>query len=224
MYNNKSNKKSFIITLIVLILVIAASTIIYQNLAQNTNTELAALDKDNQNTTTDETTSAETSPEKESASQPDNSSDDETTTPIRQLAPDFTVEDIDGNKYKLSDFRGKPVIVNFWASWCGPCKMEMPDFEELFKEYGGKINFLMVNMTDGFKETKEDALRHISSEGYTFPVYFDTDSEAAYAYRVSSIPATYFIDSEGYPIVYGVGALNKATLLQGIGMLPEFAE
>ena len=138
------------------------------------------------------------------------------------LAPDFTVYDKDGNAVKLSDFRGKPTIVNFWASWCGPCKSEMPDFQEIYAEYGSKINFLMVNLTDGMQETKESAKAFLDSTGYTFPVYYDLNQDAAATYGVYSIPATYFFDAEGHGVTYGRGALDLGTLLKGIEMiLPE---
>ncbi len=129
---------------------------------------------------------------------------------------DFTVYDEDGTAFKLSDFEGKPVVLNFWASWCGPCKSEMPDFEEAYEKYGENIHFLMVNMTDGYQETVESAKKMITDSGYTFPVYFDTDLEAAKAYSVYSIPATYFIDRDGYMTAYAQGALDKATLQKGI--------
>ena len=74
-----------------------------------------------------------------------------------RTVPDFTVYDEAGNPHKLSDFRGKPVILNFWASWCGPCKSEMPDFQKSFEANGEKIHFLMVNCTDGSQETVETA-------------------------------------------------------------------
>ena len=142
----------------------------------------------------------------------------ETTEPA-DLAPDFTVYDIDGNPVKLSDFRGKPVILNFWASWCGPCKAEMPDFEEAYLEYGEDIHFVIVNLTDGRSETVESASAYISQQGYTFPVYYDTAMEAAYAYNVTSIPRTYFIDAEG-KLVYAVTQMISADALQsGIDML-----
>ena len=134
-------------------------------------------------------------------------------------AYDFTVYDKEGNAYKLSEFEGKPVVLNFWASWCGPCKSEMPDFEEAYKTYGEKIHFFMVNMTDGYQETMEQAGAFIMDSGYTFPVYYDTDLEAAKAYSVYSIPATYFIDKDGYMVAYAQGALDKATLQKGIDFI-----
>ena len=137
----------------------------------------------------------------------------------KNLAPDFTVYDLEGNVHSLSDFRGKPVIVNFWASWCGPCKREMPDFEEKFREYGEEIQFLMVNLADGRRETVERAQDFIDGQGYTFPVYFDTDLSGAMAYAVSSVPATYFIDEDGALVAYGKAALSAEKLQTGIDKL-----
>ena len=146
----------------------------------------------------------------------------ESTTPSTTeipLAPDFTVYDIDGKAYKLSDFRGKPVVLNFWASWCGPCKMEMPDFNTSYGQLGEEIHFLMVNMTDGSQETRESASSFIAGTGYTFPVYYDTDYEAAIAYSVYSLPTTYFIDAEGYAVAQATGAIDAETLQRGIDMI-----
>ena len=140
-----------------------------------------------------------------------------TETP-KIAAPDFTVYDLDGNEVKLSDFLGKPVVLNFWASWCGPCKMEMPDFEEKYKELGDDVQFLMINLTDG-RETVEIASAFIEGQGYTFPVLYDTASEAAYTYGVYSIPTTYFIDAEGYGIAHAPGAIDGETLQKGIDMI-----
>ena len=215
MKNQQNNSKiTLIIVAAVLVAVIALAAVLYNTLDIGSKPGLVPMN----NGEGEEEGSSGITETDENAELPEEVPEEEEIP----LAPDFTVEDLDGNKYKLSDFRGKPVIVNFWASWCGPCKMEMPDFEELYKEYGDNINFLMVNMTDGNQETKDKAYKHITSSGYTFPVYYDTEMEAAYAYGVSSIPATYFIDSEGYPVVYGVGALDKETLLTGIEMFPEF--
>lgn len=134
-------------------------------------------------------------------------------------APDFTVVNESEEEVKLSDFVGKPVVLNFWASWCGPCKSEMPFFQTMYDTYGEEVVFMMVNLTDGSRETMETALDYVQQSEYTFPVYFDTNQEAAYAYYVSSIPATYFIDAEGNLTAYGVGALQEENILQGLGML-----
>ena len=135
------------------------------------------------------------------------------------LMPDFTVYDLEGNEVHLSDFRGKPVVLNFWASWCGPCKSEMPDFNEKYQELGDKVQFLMINLTDGSYETLEKATSYVESQGYTFPVFYDTASNAAYTYGISSIPTTFFIDAEGCGITYASGAINGDTLQRGIDLI-----
>lgn len=137
----------------------------------------------------------------------------------RERMPDFTVYDAEGNAYRLSDFRGKPVILNFWASWCGPCKSEMPDFDEKYGVYGDQIHFLMVNLTDGSQETFERGSAYIREQGYSFPVYYDLDFSAAMAYSVMSIPVTYFVDSEGYYVANYPGAMSADVLQQGIDIL-----
>ena len=128
-------------------------------------------------------------------------------------APDFTVCDIDGNEVKLSDFFGKPIVVNFWASWCGPCKMEMPDFNEKYLELDGDVTFLMVNMT------VDIASAFIAEQGYTFPVFYDTASSAAITYSVYSLPTTFFIDAQGNAVAQATGAIDAATLQKGIDMI-----
>ena len=148
----------------------------------------------------------------------------DTTEVSDYSAPDFTVVDSNGTEVKLSDFEGKPVVLNFWASWCGPCKSEMPDFQKAYETYGEEIHFLMVNLTDGSQETVETASKFIASQGYTFPVYFDTSYSAAITYAVNAVPVTYFIDANGDLIAYGQGALDAATLQKGIDMIYTLAE
>lgn len=134
----------------------------------------------------------------------------------KQPAPDFTVYDEAGREYRLSDFRGKGTVLNFWASWCGPCKNEMPDFDVIYKELGDKYNFVMVNLTDGKTETVETASAFIKEQGYSFPVYYDTSGAAGAAFSVYSIPTTYFIDAEGNVLAYASGTLSGETLRDGI--------
>ena len=136
-------------------------------------------------------------------------------------APDFTVYDGDGNAVHLSDFKGKPVVLNFWASWCGLCKMEMPDFETKCKELEGDVVFMMVNATDGGRETVDTAKQFVADSGYTFPVYYDTEYSAIYAYGVNAFPTTFFIDAEGNLVAYGQGAMSGETLQTGIDMIFE---
>ena len=144
--------------------------------------------------------------------------DAEESKPELIKAPDFTVTDKDGNEVMLSDFVGKPVVLNFWATWCGFCKQEMPEFDEVYKEMGEEVAFLMVNATDGKRETVEKASQYIADNGYSFPVYYDTLGEASAFYGVSSLPTTYFIDAEGYAVTYARGALDKETLVKGINL------
>lgn len=136
-------------------------------------------------------------------------------------APDFTVYDADGNTVKLSDYIGKPIILNFWASWCPPCKGEMPDFNAMYKEKGDEYQFIMVNLTDGSRETVETASNFINEQGYEFPVFYDKDVDAARKYNTYSIPVTYFIDKDGNLTAYAQGAIDSATLEKGMEMITE---
>lgn len=142
-----------------------------------------------------------------------------TETQAPPTAPDFTVYDREGNAVKLSDYAGKPIVLNFWASWCGPCQSEMPDFQEKFEALGEDVQFLMVNMTDGSRETVDIASAFIEEQGFTFPVLYDTDLDAANTYGAYSLPTTYFIDSQGSAIAWATGAIDGDTLQRGIDMI-----
>ena len=133
-----------------------------------------------------------------------------------QTAKDFTVEDVDGKEVSLSDFKGKPVVVNFWASWCPPCKAEMPYYNEVYKEVGDEVQFMMVDLVDGSRETVATAKAFIKENGYEFPVFFDSNQDAAIAYGVYSIPTSIFIDKDGKVVKSITGGLSKAELLAEI--------
>lgn len=145
--------------------------------------------------------------EPETSSQPVNE-----PSAAREEAPDFTFYNKEGEKVKLSDYKGKPIILNFWASWCGPCKAEMPDFQSVYDENGENIQFIMVNLTDGYKETEDSANKFIADNGYTLPIYFDKDMEGAYTYSVNSVPRTVVIDSDGNIVKIYYSMMNADAL------------
>ncbi len=130
-------------------------------------------------------------------------------------APDFIVLNEKGEETSLSDYLGKPIVVNFWATWCYYCKEEMPDFNKAFKEYPD-VQFVMVNLTDGNRETIEKANAFIEEMGYEFPIFFDTKYDAAMNYQVMSIPATFFIDKNGDLVAKNNGMIDYETLVQNI--------
>ena len=159
-----------------------------------------------------------TVPEPETTAEPEETTEPEPEEDYNP-APDFTVYDQQGNPVKLSDMIGKPVVLNFWASWCGPCRSEMPDFDEVWRELGDEVVFMIVNLTDGTYETVASAQSFIDSMGYSFPVYFDITEEAAYEYQIVSIPTTFFISARGNLIAYAEGALDGETLKYGISLI-----
>ena len=135
-------------------------------------------------------------------------------------APDFTVYDGSGESVALSDYFGKPIVLNFWASWCGPCRNEMPDFNAAYEEQGEEIHFLMINATGG-QETQETAAAYVEGEGFTFPVFYDLEYNAVQTYRTFAFPTTFFIDGKGNLIARAVGAIDAATLQQGIDLITD---
>ena len=139
----------------------------------------------------------------------------------KYTAPDFTVFDAQGNEVNLSDFSGKPIVLNFWASWCPPCKGEMPHFNEVYAEVKDDVVFVMVDLVDGQRETQAKGQKYVDNKGFAFPIYFDNEQQAANSYSISSIPTTFFIDSNGNIITAYQGAISKETLLSGIDLIKK---
>lgn len=210
-------KKGFFLIALVIVLVIGGAYLLYNKLGNNlTPNQLA----ETPNAASSQSNSGSEAPSSDPSSSAGSSQAEDPASPADpQKAPDFTVYDADGNAVKLSDFFGKPIILNFWSSRCGPCKLEMPDFQEAYEELGDSVQFLMVNMTDNSWDTKETASKFIEEEGYQFPVFFDSDQSAARAYGVYSLPTTFFIDANGVPAAYANAAINRATLDQGLSMI-----
>lgn len=137
------------------------------------------------------------------------------------LAPDFTVTDADGNEVSLFSLLGKPAVLNFWNSNCPPCKMEMPDFQEMYEELGEEVSFIMIDTVGAMGETKESGQDYVEEQGFTFPVYYDTSQDAIYTYGIAAFPTTFFISKEGYLIAGAQGMIDKETLQMGIDMILE---
>ncbi|EEL86816.1 thiol:disulfide interchange protein [Bacillus cereus] len=117
---------------------------------------------------------------------------------IGKSAPDFELTKLDGAKVKLSDLKGKKVILNFWATWCGPCQQEMPDMEAFYKEHKENVEILAINYTPSEKGGGEEKVRNFAKEkGITFPILLDKNIDVTTAYKVITIPTSYFIDTKG---------------------------
>lgn len=128
------------------------------------------------------------------------------------LAPDFELTTLDGRKVKLSDYRGKKVILNFWATWCPPCRAEIPDMEKFYSSYKDKdMVILGVNLTKAEKD-QTSVKSFIKEYGVTYPIPLDKESLAAEMYQVSAIPTSYIIDPQGTIIQKIVGPMDFETM------------
>ena len=192
-------KKAVLVILLVFVVTLVVAAVLYRQLGQTVAPDQLEVQTPPATQETEET--------------------EEQTEPEKMKAPDFTVYDAESNEVHLTDFVGKPIVLNFWASWCGPCKMEMPDFNEKYLELGEEVQFLMINMTDGSRETVAIASEFIKESGYSFPVFYDTKMDAANTYGAYSLPMTFFIDAQGYPVARATGAIDAETLMRGIDMI-----
>lgn len=160
------------------------------------------------------------SPAPETTQAPEQEKEAEAAGPVQKnMAPDFIVFDAAGETVRLSEKRGRPVVVNLFASWCGPCQREMPLFETVWQEYGERIEFMMVDLCGAGFDDKEAAKALVEQAGYTFPVYFDDGSQAAAHYAVRSIPTSVFVAADGEMIGKWVGMIDEQSLRGYLDML-----
>ena len=200
------NKKGLLITLIVLLIVLGIAAALYPKLSAGMQTQQIAT----MPAATAEPTQAQTE-----ATEAATEAVTEPTEPEPIPAPDFAVQDWDGNEVHLSDYLGKPIVLNFWAHWCGPCQMEMPEFNAAYERLGGEVTFLMVHEGAAVDDGKEK----VTEGGYTFPVVFDVDSSAGNMYGITAFPTTFFIDKDGNLQAYYMGAMDADLLQQGIDLI-----
>lgn len=125
-------------------------------------------------------------------------------------APKFALKGLDGKTYSLDNLDGKPVVVNFWASWCGPCKLEAPELVKLAKKYNGSLQVYAVNLTSS--DTLENAKAFAAAYGFNFPVILDEMGTVSERYAVQVIPTTYFVDKNGIIVDKVLGLLDPVEL------------
>lgn len=129
---------------------------------------------------------------------------------VGKLAPDFTVATVDGGEVTLSELRGQPVFLNFWATWCGPCVGEMPHMQTVYETYDG-LTMLAVNVWD----EGSDIQGFLEENGYTFPVGIDT-GDVGELYEVQGIPTTFILDKNGVIVFSTIGSMDESTMIAAV--------
>lgn len=140
------------------------------------------------------------------------SSSKEARPEVGYTAPDFTLSDLDGKQVNLSDLRGQVVYLNFWATWCPPCREEMPAIQAIHEEMGDKVKVLAVNV----EGTRDEVSAFAKEFGLGFQIALDGDLSVARMYQVRGIPVSLFIDKNGVIRAKFVGGLTKDRMAEAI--------
>lgn len=129
------------------------------------------------------------------------------------IPPDFELSTLSGDIIKLADYKGKKVILNFWASWCGPCKAEMPHMQSYYEKYkdSANVEIIAVNMTTE-ERGLESIEKFVDAYGLTFPIPLDSDGEVIDMYRIMTIPTTYIISMDGTISQKIIGPMDEKTI------------
>ena len=204
MNEHANDKKRLGITLIALVIIIALAVLFYNMYKDRVNPNTGEVGAQTMGN------SAITIPE---------TADDYGTLVVAlATAPDISMQDASGKTVKLSDFKGTPVVLNFWYSGCPHCKKEMPAFASAHKQFGNQVKFVMLDDVKA-ERNSDDGKKYIQSAGYTFPVFFDTEGNAMNMYGLRAYPATIFIDANGKIVNKHIGEISEADLTKNINTL-----
>lgn len=185
--------------------------------------------------TSDNTTSNDTDSKEDIKNDTEEAAKEEVKDEVRKTIPafDFTLMDQYGNEHTLSDYKGKVVFLNFWATWCPPCQKEMPDIEELYQEYNlneDEVIFLGITnpSSEDYPKNSDVSIPEIKSfiedNGYTFPTVFDETGEVLKQYSISAFPTTFMIDKEGNIYGYVPGMMTKDIMVNIINQTLQSGE
>lgn len=142
---------------------------------------------------------------------------DQTSPNSKVMAPDFTLKDLNGKDVKLSDYNGKIVILNFWATWCTYCRQEMPDFNDLNKELEKDNEAVIIAVNN--QESSDTVKEYLTKNNIDLNVLLDTDGSVTQAYGITGFPTTFFINKDGSLYTYIPQMTDKETLLKVLDMI-----
>lgn len=134
---------------------------------------------------------------------------------VGRMAPDFTLPLLDGGTFQLSALRGKPVVLNFWATWCGPCQNELPALQKAAEHLGDSVVFVGVDQS----ESADVVQIYVDKFGLTYPIPMDAGGKVGYDYNVKGLPTTYFIDRDGVIQSLWMGEMNRISLAENIAKI-----
>ncbi len=134
---------------------------------------------------------------------------------VGRMAPDFRLPTLDGGSFQLSDQRGKPVVLNFWATWCGPCRNELPAIQKAAEHLSDQVVFAAVDQG----EEAATVQSYVDEMGLTFTIPMDDGGEVGYVYNVKGLPTTFFIDRNGVIQSLWMGEMNSVTLAENIAKI-----
>jgi len=134
---------------------------------------------------------------------------------IGYLAPDFALKTLDGQSFTLSAHRGTPIVLNFWATWCGPCQNEMPAMQATATRFAGKVLVIGVDQAEKVAVVRQ----FIKQVGVSYPISLDVDQGVAQSYQIGGLPTTFFIDSDGVIRHIWLGEMNRITLAEAVAKI-----